>query len=76
MSAEEQTMLKVALARKFLQWTGVDKANRWNILVRKPVYGEDTRNAIKITLLFGDLFDVKKHKNLDRYSYYDSNAQL
>lgn len=36
--------------------------------MRKPVYGEDSRRAIKVQLLFSDVFDVKRHKNLDKNS--------
>jgi len=35
---------------------------------RKPVYGEDCRRAVKVNLLFGDVFEVKRHKNLDIYN--------
>lgn len=44
----------------------MDKTNRVNLHMRKPVFGEDCRKAIKINLLFGDVFDSKRHKNLDR----------
>lgn len=37
-------------------------------MFRKPVYGEDCRKAVKINLLFGDVFEVKRHKNIDRYN--------
>jgi hypothetical protein len=42
-------------------------------MLRKPVYGEDCRNAIKLNLLFSDAFDVKRHKNLDKTSKVNSN---
>jgi len=45
----------------------MDFTNRVNLHVRKPVYGEDCRRAIKVALVFGDVFDAKRHKNLDRY---------
>ena len=40
-------------------------------MFKKPVYGEDCRKAVKINLLFGDVFEVKRHKNLDRYNKKD-----
>mmetsp|Transcript_27432 Transcript_27432/g.26498 ORF Transcript_27432/g.26498 Transcript_27432/m.26498 type:complete len:117 (+) Transcript_27432:1045-1395(+) len=43
-----------------------------NLLFREPVYGEDARRAVKVNLLFGDIFDNKRHKNVDRYSKLDS----
>ncbi len=44
------------------------------MLFRSPIYGEDCRKSIKINLLFSDVFEVKRHKNLDRYSKNDSAA--
>ena len=35
-------------------------------MLRKPVYGEDCRRAIKVNLLFSDVFDAKRNKNLDK----------
>jgi hypothetical protein len=32
------------------------------------VFGEDCRRAVRIGLVFSDIFDVKRHKNLDKYS--------
>ena len=46
----------------------MDYTNRVNLHLKKPVYGEDCRRAIKVSLLFGDVFDAKRHKNLDRYN--------
>lgn len=42
-------------------------------MFRKPVYGEDCRKAIKINLLFNDVFDVKRHKNADKYNKNEAN---
>ena len=36
--------------------------------MRRPVFGEDCRRSVKINLLFGDVFDAKRSKNLDRYT--------
>ena len=36
-------------------------------MFQKPVYGEDCKKAIKVNILFSDVFDNKRHKNLDRY---------
>ena len=38
--------------------------------MRKPVFGEDCRRAIKVGLIFQDVFDSKRSKNLDRYNAY------
>lgn len=38
--------------------------------MRKPVFGEDCRRAIKVSLIFQDVFDSKRSKNLDRYNAY------
>jgi hypothetical protein len=46
----------------------MDVTNRVNLHFRRPVFGEDCRKAIKVNLLFGDVFDAKRHKNLDRIS--------
>jgi hypothetical protein len=46
----------------------MDMTNRVNLHLRRPVFGEDCRKAIKVNLLFGDVFDAKRHKNLDRLS--------
>lgn len=43
-------------------------------MFRKPVYGEDCRKAVKINLLFGDVFEVKRHKNIDRYNKQDISS--
>ena len=59
------------LAEKLIQWRETDKSNRTNLLFRKPIYGEDCRKAIKINLLFNDVFDVKRNKNADRYNKDD-----
>jgi len=34
--------------------------------MRRPVYGEDCRRAVRINLLFNDVFDPKRSKNLFR----------
>lgn len=34
--------------------------------MRRPVYGEDCRRAVRINLLFNDVFDTKRAKNLYR----------
>jgi len=43
--------------------------------MRRPVYGEDCRRSVKINLLFSDVFDTKRTKNLDRYQS-DSHIPL
>jgi len=47
----------------------MDKTNRVNLHMRRPVFGEDCRRAIKVNLLFGDVFDARRHKNLDRITH-------
>jgi hypothetical protein len=42
--------------------------------MKKPVYGDDCKKAIKINLLFSDVFEVKRHKNVDRYNKADPTA--
>ena len=42
--------------------------------MKKPIYGEDCKKAIKINLLFSDVFEVKRHKNLDRSNKTDTAA--
>ena len=42
--------------------------------MKKPVYGDDCRKAIKINLLFGEVFETKRHKNADRYNKHDTSA--
>jgi hypothetical protein len=37
-------------------------------LLRKPVYGENCRKSVKIDLLFSDVFEAKRHKNVDKFS--------
>ena len=34
--------------------------------MRRPVYGEDCRRAVRVSLLFHDVFDTKRAKNLYR----------
>ena len=38
------------------------------------MYGEDCRKAVKINLLFNDVFDAKRYKNADRYNKSDPNV--
>lgn len=42
--------------------------------MRRPVYGEDCRRSVKINLLFSDVFENKRNKNLDRYQAEDHKA--
>jgi hypothetical protein len=61
-------MSKVKLAKKMMLWHYFDIKNRRNILFRKPVFGEDCRKAVKVNLVLGDIFEVKRHKNTDSNS--------
>jgi hypothetical protein len=63
------------LAEKLIQWRDTDKSNRTNLLLRKPVYGEDCRKAVKVNLLFNDVFDIKRYKNADRYTKVDPRTE-
>jgi hypothetical protein len=73
---DEQRKYLIKFAQKLIQWRHFDYTNRLNLVIRKPVFGEDCRRAVKINLLFQDVFDVKRHKNLDRFSGYDSKQDL
>jgi hypothetical protein len=42
--------------------------------MRRPVFGEDCRRSVKINLLFSDVFDAKRNKNLDRYQSENRRA--
>jgi hypothetical protein len=42
--------------------------------MRRPVYGEDCRRAVKVPLLLSDVFDARRNKNLDKYQAEDKNA--
>lgn len=57
-----------------MQWHYQDIKNRHSLLLKKPIYGEDCRKAVKVNLIFNDLFDVKRHKNLDKCSK-ESNSK-
>ena len=63
---EEERRHFIKFAYKLIQWRKMDFNNRVNLHMKKPVFGEDCRKAIKVNLLFGDVFDTKRHKNLDR----------
>jgi hypothetical protein len=49
-----------------------------NLYIRKPVFGEDCRRAVKVNLVLQDIFDPKRNKNLDRYTGYSPkhNSEL
>ena len=65
---EEQRAYLVKFATKLIQWREVDTVNRTNLILRKPVFGDDCRRAVKVNFLFSDVFEVKRHKNLDKYN--------
>ena len=67
---DEQRHYLVKFAQKLIQWRLIDIHNRTNLVMRKPVFGEDCRRAIKVSLIFQDVFDSKRSKNLDRYNAY------
>ena len=71
---EEQRRYLIKFAQKLIQWRHLDTTNRLNLFMRRPVYGEDCRRSVKINLLFSDVFDAKRNKNLDRYQCEDRRA--
>jgi hypothetical protein len=44
------------------------------LILRRPIYGEDCRRAIKINLLFSDIFENKRNKNLDKCTKNNASA--
>jgi len=67
MCDEETQLAYHRKAEKIMQFRGWDLRNRMNIMMRKPVFGEDTRKAIKIDILFSSLFDSKRFQYMTRY---------
>ena len=63
---EEQRRHLIRFAQRLIQWRHLDAVNRINLFVRRPVFGEDCRRSVKVNLLFSDVFDAKRTKNLDR----------
>jgi hypothetical protein len=55
-------MKKIVMLKHF------DMVNRRNIILQKPVFGEDLRKSVQIDVLFSDTFHAKKHKYVDRQS--------
>jgi hypothetical protein len=73
---DEQRRYLIRFTQKLIQWRQIDQSNRTNLIMRRPVFGEDCRRAIKVGILFQDVFDVKRSKNLDRYNAYTPDDDL
>ena len=71
---EEERLYLALFANKLIQWRDQDHTNRRNLIFRKPVYGEDCIKAVKTKLLFSNVLDVKKHKNLDKNTKNNSDS--
>ena len=49
---DEERKYLIKFAQKLIQWRLADIRNRTGLVMRRPVYGENCRRAVKVNLLF------------------------